>query len=191
MTETVTTSLENEMGAITHYPWWIILVLGIAVLILGMAFLSWPYLTLMMVVTFAGAYWFVSGIFSLISIFVDRSHLGWKLFIGILGVIAGFVIMVYPMFSTILLPAMLVIFIGVWGLLIGGAHIALGFGTKDLGSVLLGLLAVIFGLLIIVNPLITVAMLPFIFGGFGIIGGVIAIILSFQIRNMAITGNTE
>ncbi|MCX6701070.1 MAG: DUF308 domain-containing protein [Methanomicrobiales archaeon] len=187
MTETVTTSPENKMGAIAHYPWWIILVLGVAVLILGMAFLTWPYITLMMVVTFAGAYWFVSGIFSLVSIFVNRSHLEWKLLIGILGVIAGFVILMYPLFSTILLPAMLVIFIGVWGLLIGGSHIALGFGTKDWGSVLLGLLAIIFGLLIIAHPLITIAMLPFIFGGFGIIGGIIAIILSFHIRNIAIT----
>ena len=187
MTETVTTSPENKMSAIAHYPWWIILVLGVAVLILGMAFLTWPYLTLMMVVTFAGAYWFISGIFSLVSIFVNRSHLEWKLLIGILGVIAGFVILMYPLFSTILLPAMLVIFIGVWGILIGGSHIALGFGTKDWGSVLLGLLAIIFGLLIIAHPLITVAMLPFIFGGFGIIGGIIAIILSFHIRNIAIT----
>ncbi len=187
MTETVTTSPENEFGALSHYPWWIILVLGIAVLILGMAFLTWPYLTLMMVVTFVGAYWFISGLFSLVSIFVDRSHLGWKLLIGILGVIAGFVILLYPLFSTILLPAMLVIFIGVWGILIGGSHIALGFGTKDWGSVLLGLLAIIFGILVIVHPLITVAMLPFIFGGVGIIGGVIAIILSFKIRGMATT----
>jgi uncharacterized membrane protein HdeD (DUF308 family) len=95
MTETVTTSPDNEMGAITLYPWWIILVLGIAVLILGMSFLAWPYLTLMLVVTFVGAYWFVSGIFSLVSLLVDRSQLGWKLLIGILGVIAGIVILMY------------------------------------------------------------------------------------------------
>jgi uncharacterized membrane protein HdeD (DUF308 family) len=185
MTEKVTTSPENEMGAITFYPWWIVLILGIAVMILGMAFLAWPYLTLLMVVTFVGAYWFVSGIFSLVSLIMDDSNFGWKLLIGILGIIAGIVILMYPFFSTLLLPAMLVIFIGIWGLLIGGVHIAQGFGTKDGGSLVLGLLAIIFGILIIAHPLITVAMLPFIFGGFGIVGGIITIVFSFQLRNTA------
>jgi uncharacterized membrane protein HdeD (DUF308 family) len=186
MTETVTTSPENKMGAITLYPWWIILVLGIAVLILGMSFLAWPYLTLMLVVTFVGAYWFVSGIFSLVSLLVDRSQLGWKLLIGILGVIAGIVILMYPLFSTVLVPAMLVIFIGVWGLMIGAVHLAQAFGTTDWGSGFIGLLAIIFGILILANPFIAVALLPFIFGGIGVVGGVIAIILSFQFRKIAV-----
>lgn len=186
MTETGLTSTGQETGATALHPWWIILILGIAVLLLGIAFLTWPYLTLMVAVTFIGAYWFVSGLFSLISLFVDRNNMGWKLLIGILGVIAGIVILVYPIFSTILLPALVVIFVGVWGLLIGAVHIAQGFGTKDWASVILGILAIIFGILIIANPLITVAMLPFIFGGFGIAGGIIAIIMSFQLRkNMA------
>jgi uncharacterized membrane protein HdeD (DUF308 family) len=166
------------------YPWWILLILGIVVLILGLSFLSWPYLTLMLVVTFVGAYWFVSGIFSLISLIIDRSNMGWKLLIGIMGIIAGIVIMTYPLFSTVLLPAMLVIFVGVWGLLIGAVHLAQAFGTKDWGSGLLGVLAIIFGILLLANPFIAVAMLPFIFGGFGVVGGIIAIIMSFQFRKM-------
>jgi len=169
------------------YPWWIILVLGIAVLILGIAFLSWPYLTLMLVVTFVGAYWFISGIFSLISLIMDRSNLGWKLLIGILGIVAGIVILTYPLYSTFLLPAMLVIFIGVWGLLIGAVHLAQAFGTKDWGSGILGILAILFGILLLAHPFIAVALLPFVFGGFGIVGGIIAIIMSFQFRNMTDT----
>jgi len=181
MTETVTTS-ENEMGAIALYPWWVVLVLGIAAVILGMAFLSWPYLTLMLVVTFVGAYWFISGIFSIVSLLMDRSNPGWKLLIGVLGIIAGLVILTYPLFSTLLLPAMLVIFIGVWGLLIGGVHIAQGFGSKDWGSAVLGLLAIILGIVVIVHPLITAALLPFIFGGVGVVGGIITIVVSFQLK---------
>ena len=172
------------MGPIALYPWWIILVLGIAALILGMAFLAWPYLTLMMVVTFVGAYWFITGIFSLVSLTMDRSNMGWKILIGILGIIAGIVILMYPFISTLLVPAMLVIFIGIWGLMIGAVHLAQAFGTKEWGSGILGLLAIIFGILILANPFITVALLPFIFGGFGVVGGVIAIIVSFQFRKM-------
>jgi uncharacterized membrane protein HdeD (DUF308 family) len=186
MTETETTS-GNKMDNKVLYPWWIILVLGIAVLILGIAFLSWPYLTLMLVVTFVGAYWFISGIFSLISLIMDRSNLGWKLLIGILGIVAGIVILTYPLYSTFLLPAMLVIFIGVWGLLIGAVHLAQAFGTKDWGSGILGILAILFGILLLAHPFIAVALLPFVFGGFGIVGGIIAIIMSFQFRNMTDT----
>ncbi len=38
---------------------------------------------------------------------------------GILGIIAGLFIMIYPYYSTILVPTLLIIFVGVWGLIMG------------------------------------------------------------------------
>jgi uncharacterized membrane protein HdeD (DUF308 family) len=175
----------NEMKSVginPAYPWWLVLIQGLAVLILGIAFLAWPYLTLMLVVTFVGAYWFVSGIFSLVSIAMDKSNMGWKLLIGILGIIAGIVILAYPVYSTILLPTMLMIFIGVWGLLIGGVYIAQAFGSKDWVTGFLGVVAIIIGILLIIHPMISAALLPFVLGAFGIVGGIIAIVLSLQLK---------
>ncbi len=184
MTEVTATGTEKP-GFMPVYPWWLVLIQGLAALILGIAFLSYPYLTLMVVVIFIGAYWFVSGIFSIISITMDKTNIGWKILVGILGIIAGLVIMVYPVYSTILLPTLLMLFIGVWGLIIGGTHLAAAFGTKDWSMGFIGIVAIIFGILLIVYPLISAAILPFVLGAFGIVGGIIMIVLAFQMKSIS------
>jgi uncharacterized membrane protein HdeD (DUF308 family) len=184
MTEVTATGTEKP-GIMPVYPWWLVLIQGLAALILGIAFLAYPYLTLMIVVIFVGAYLFVSGIFSIISVAMDRTNMGWKILIGILGIIAGLVIMVYPLYSTILIPTLLMLFIGVWGLIIGGTHLAAAFETKDWSMGFIGIVAIIFGILLIVYPLISAAILPFVLGAFGIVGGIIMIVLAFQLKSVS------
>jgi len=41
-------------------------------------------------------YWFVQGIFVLVGMFLARSAWGWKLFMGVLGIVAGIVVMRHP-----------------------------------------------------------------------------------------------
>ena len=184
MTEVTATGTEKP-GIMSVYPWWLVLIQGLAALILGIAFLSYPYLTLMIVVIFVGAYWFVSGIFSIVSIAMDKTNIGWKVLVGILGIIAGLVIMAYPVYSTILLPTILMLFIGVWGLIIGATNLAAAFGTKDWSMGFIGIVAIIFGILLIVYPLISAAILPFVLGALGIVGGIIMIVLAFQMKSIS------
>jgi len=166
----------------TMFPWWLVFLQGLAALILGIAFLAFPYRTLFLMVVFLGAYWFVTGIFSLVSLAKDRTNMGWKIIMAILGIIAGIVILVYPYYSTILLPALLVIFIAVWGLILGLTQLAASFTTKDWAMALIGILAIIFGLLILAEPFVTTAMLPYVLGFFGVFGGIIIMIYAFKLK---------
>ena len=103
MSENMTPSLNVTPG--THlFPWWLVLIQGIITLILGIFLLYYPYGTLLVLVTFLGAYWFVSGLFGLISLFVDRTNAGWKILFGILGIIAGIAILTYPLYSYVRRP---------------------------------------------------------------------------------------
>jgi uncharacterized membrane protein HdeD (DUF308 family) len=77
------------VGAIHFFPWWAVLIQGLVALIIGILFLYYPYSTLVVLVIFLGAYWFVNGIFSLISLGMDKTHMGWKIVIGLMGIIAG------------------------------------------------------------------------------------------------------
>lgn len=70
-------------------PWWLILIQGIAALILGAYLIMVPAKTVVVLVQFLGWYWLFSGIFSLISLFMNRESWGWTLFSGILGILAG------------------------------------------------------------------------------------------------------
>ena len=97
MSETMTPSLDVTPG--THvFPWWLVLIMGFITLILGIFLLYYPYGTLLVLVTFLGAYWFISGLIGLCSLFVDRTNAGWKILFGILGIIAGIAILTYPLY---------------------------------------------------------------------------------------------
>ncbi|MGA8378837.1 MAG: DUF308 domain-containing protein, partial [Methanoregula sp.] len=98
------------------HPWWVVLLWGILAVIIGIMFLASPGITTLVFATFLGAYWLVSGIFSLISLAFDRSHMGWKIFLAVLNLIAGLIILCYPLVSTIFLLLFFVVFIGVWAL---------------------------------------------------------------------------
>ncbi len=60
--------------------------------------------------------------------FVDRSVPWiWSLLIGILGIVAGVLVLNHPLFAAILLPATLVIYLGVLGIVMGIFGIIGGF----------------------------------------------------------------
>src|SRR6266536_2082924 len=106
---------------VAAYPWWLVLVEGIAALIFGLFFITAPGATSVFAVTVLGFYWLIRGIFAIIEIFLpDRvTHWGWLLFMGILGIIAGIAVLRHPLYATALVGALLVIVVGVEGLIMG------------------------------------------------------------------------
>jgi uncharacterized membrane protein HdeD (DUF308 family) len=163
-------------------PWWLVLITGIITLILGVTFLYYPFGTLFVLVTFLGIYWFIAGLIGLCSLFVDRTNAGWKILFGILGIIAGIAILTYPLYSAFVVPYIFIIFVGVWGLIMGFVGIFAAFKGGGWGAGIMGFILVIFGCLILANPVISTLVLPFFLGVFGIIGGIAAIIGAFMIR---------
>ncbi len=85
-------------------PWWLILIEGISAIIIGILLFTSTVQTMAVLVVFLGFYWLIKGIFDLVSMFVDHSMWGWKLFIGIIGILAGIVILRNPIMSTFAIP---------------------------------------------------------------------------------------
>ena len=105
--------------------WWVFLLQGIAALLLGFMLLTAPGATLLTLVTFLGFYWIVSGVLSLVQMFVDRSVPWiWSLLIGIMGVAAGILIVRHPMVAALTVPTAIVIVFGVEGLVMGVLELA-------------------------------------------------------------------
>jgi uncharacterized membrane protein HdeD (DUF308 family) len=172
----------SAAAGIEAFPWWLVLLQGIIAIILGMVLLFWPGITLLVLVTFIGIYWFATGILVFFSAFIDRSRFGWKILSGILGILAGLVVLSYPIYSAILLPTLLILFIGVWGLIIGFVTLFQAFGGAGWGAGILGVISIIFGLLLLANPLVSAALLILMIAIFAIIGGIAAIFLAFRLR---------
>jgi len=164
------------------FPWWLLLLWGILTLIIGIMFLTTPEITTVILITFMGAFWLVGGLFSLASLVVDRTSMGIKIFLAVINIIAGALIMIYPVFSTIFILSFFVIFIGFFACFIGCAHLFTAYKNKDAGNAVLGVISLIFGLLLLCYPLVTAALLPYIAGGFCIVAGIVAMIASFMAK---------
>jgi uncharacterized membrane protein HdeD (DUF308 family) len=163
-------------------PWWLVLLEGIALLILGILLLANTGMTTVILVQFLGIYWLIAGIFRIISIFLDSSMWGWKLFAGILGIVAGIIVVQHPVWSPLVIGATLVIILGIQGLINGGISIYQAFKGAGWGVGLLGALSVLFGILLLANVWMFAFSLPWVIGILSIIGGIAAIVMAFRLR---------
>lgn len=163
-------------------PWWVVLLEGIFALIIGIMLVANPLGTTVFLIQVLGWYWLISGIFSLVSLFIDRTAWGWKLFSGILGILAGIVIINHPIWSAVLIPTTLVWMMGFFGIIIGVIALIQAFQGGGWGPGILGVLSIIFGILLILNPIASAIALPWVVGIFAIVGGIAAIIMSFRLK---------
>ncbi len=165
--------------------WWLVLLQGIAVLILGLLFLTSPVVTTAMLILFIGAYWLVDGVFSLVRIFLKDSdvHWGWLLAKGIIGILAGIYVLANPLVSLVILPATLIIIIAIQGIVMGVIGVIQAFRGGGWSAGLLGAVNIIIGTILLMRPLLAATVLPLVLGIFGLVFGVILIIASFRVRS--------
>ncbi len=178
----VTTQPEPGVPADLLLPWWIVLLWGLLTLVVGGMFLLNPGQTMEFFIIFLGAYWLVGGIFTLVCLVIDRSNMGLKIFLAVINILAGILILAYPLYATIFAFTFLIMFIGFWACFIGAAHIYQAYRAKDAGNGVLGIISIIFGILLLLNPFIAAALLPFVFGGFAVVSGIASCYVAFTLK---------
>jgi uncharacterized membrane protein HdeD (DUF308 family) len=169
-------------------PWWLVLVEGIVVALLGLILLVAPGASLVFLVWLLGIYLLVAGISRIVGIFFDSASWGWKLAAGILCLIAGFAVLGNPLWSTTVASTWLVIFVGFLAMLQGAAGLIVAFQGGGWGMGALSVLGILFGLFLVINPLIGVATLTLVLAIFMLIGGVGAVFQALRMRREAAAG---
>src|SRR5215213_5747704 len=175
----MTTFTESEDAT---FPWWLVLLEGIFAAIFGLLLLRAPGSTTFFLVQVLGFYLLIGGILRVVSIFIDHSLWGLKLVVGILGLFGGIVVLQHPLWSAIAVPAYLVYFIGFLAMFQGIGGLIQAFQGGGWGAGILGVLTVVFGLIVVLNPLMGVVALPFVLGGFMLVGGIFAVVASLRMR---------
>ena len=175
---TTTTQQIEESGA----PWWLILIEGIALIILGLLFMTNTAATTIIFIQVLGIYWLIKGILSIVAIFIDSSQWGWKLLIGIIGILAGIIILQHPLWSPLVVGSTLIIILGIQGLIIGVVEIIQAFQGAGWGSAILGILSIIIGIWLLANIGAATLALPWVVGLLAIVGGIIAIVMAFRVK---------
>jgi uncharacterized membrane protein HdeD (DUF308 family) len=179
----MTTATANKyVAAQKTSPWWLVLIEGIALLIIGVLFLINPAQTTVIATMVLGIYWLVQGVLSIVSIFINSSGWLWKLIMGILGIIAGIIILQHPLLSPLVVGATLVIVLGIQGIFMGILQIVLALQGGGWGLAILGVISIIIGGILLFNVWVATISLPWVIGIFAIIGGILAIIQAFRER---------
>jgi uncharacterized membrane protein HdeD (DUF308 family) len=177
------------MGTIAAKYWWLLLVRGIILVLLGIAIFAWPHATLTVFVVFFAAYLIIDGIASIVQGFSQRRDgepSGWSFAQGILAIAFGIAVLAWP--DTI--GKILMVIVGVWAILAGIAGIAAGFRMKQVpGSgwvwfLAWGILALIFGIALIANPAAGILSILWLVALWAILAGVVFIIASFFVRKV-------
>lgn len=171
--------------------WWLMLLNGIFLTIIGWWLLSQPVTTTIVLVQFLGLYWVIAGIIDIVEAIFDKQaeSRGWKAFGGVFGIIAGMIVLNNMLFAAILTPTILLYFVAFAFIINGIIRIFLGKMTdtnvrkRSWGSFFVGLFYTIFGFVLLGMPRFAgIATVVYTAGLLGIFGGVMMMVTSFQIK---------
>jgi uncharacterized membrane protein HdeD (DUF308 family) len=138
----------------------------------------------MLLVQLLGLYWVIRGIFYIVAMFMDHKGWGWKLFIGIVSIIAGGYILMYPIATGLVLPQIFVLMLGIWGLMEGIVLLIMAFRGGGWAAGILGVLAIVFGGILIANYSVPGMGLTMIWVAavWALIGGIVMVVQAFRLR---------
>jgi len=123
--------IASFMTAKNHRNWWLLLLEGIISALAGIFILALPGITLLILVYLVAIWAVITGIFEFLAGIMATWAAPGKIFIGIAGVISvilGIVIFIYPVFSLVAMTWLL----GIYALMIGLSLIFMGIRLKSL-----------------------------------------------------------
>lgn len=166
--------------------WWVVALRGLFAIIFGILTFLRPGLTLEVLVLFFGAYVLMDGIFALIAAWRNNTGVNhwWLLLEGIVSIAAGGLTFFWPGVTAIAL----VYLIAGWAVVTGVFEIMAAIELRKTINnewllILGGLLSVLFGVLIAVNPGTGALTVAWLIGFYAITFGVMLLGLALRLRN--------
>ncbi len=164
--------------------WWILLIDGIATLILGFLLLTNPGSSAVALTVVLGIWLLIQGVMAFVHIFVENHRAWyWDLLWGIIGVVAGIVVLGNPLISAVVAGTTLVFMIAFGAILMGIIALIRGFQGGGIWQIVLGIVDILIGVFLLFNPLGAVMALPWVLGFFALFGGIVLLFMAFQARS--------
>jgi uncharacterized membrane protein HdeD (DUF308 family) len=118
-----------------------------------------------------------------VRIFTDRAVPWiWSLLVGVVGIAAGVLVLRHPLLAALTAPTVLVIILGAQGLVMGVFDIIGGLKGGGIGSLILGAINVLVGLLLLGSPVAAALAVPLVFGVLLLVQGIALVIWAFRLR---------
>jgi len=167
--------------------WWAIGIRGLLGILFGLIALFMPGVTMLSLVLVFAAYAFVDGVFGIVSA-VRAAEQGqrWGVLVleGLVDIAAAAIAVLWPGITVVAF----VFLIAFWAILTGILELAAGFRLHIDGRGWLifgGLVSVIYGVLLIVAPMIGAVVLTWWLGAYALVFGVALIVLAFKLHALA------
>lgn len=155
---------------------------GLTAAIFGIILLIRQEEALTLMIVLLGLWWLIQGAFMLFSVFIDREDWVWKVLLGVLGLVAGIIVMQNPDDAVTFLGSALAIVLGIIGVIIGIMAIIGSFRGGGFGALMFGVVSGAIGLLFIFNDLFSAGLLVTLFAILLLIDGLSAIWLAIKYK---------
>ena len=101
-------------------------IIGVLSVIVGFALLRSPFQSVEVMIFVLGIFWLVQGIMTFAAAFSVKQGRNWGIVMGILGILAGIVILTYPISSAVILAQIG----GIWLVILGIMQIVAGYQLR-------------------------------------------------------------
>jgi len=169
--------------------WWLPVLRGVVLLVLGLFMLVQPLGTVKALVWVFGIFAIIDGLVAIAQWLGNRKEpgAGWWLISGLVGIAFGVIAVVWTGPTAQVIFYLIALWVLVLGILSVIAAVVL-YRSRDIGwywVLTFGLIAFLFGLLLIMNPQTSVSVIVVLLGLFAFVGGVVLIVSGFATKQLA------
>jgi hypothetical protein len=181
-------NLSSSLWRFYSGTWWVLLLRGLALVTLGILFIARPLATVAGLLSVLAIFWIITGVLAIVRSIRIREHFrgwGWMLASGFLGIVAGAIILIFPLPSALVSLVLTVSAVCILALVDGVTSIAIGARLSKpfpgaWALILEGVIMVVVVVLAFVFPLAVQSVVVWMLGLAAIAGGIFGIILSVR-----------
>jgi uncharacterized membrane protein HdeD (DUF308 family) len=175
----------HAMSALLAQNWWAVALRGVFAIIFALIAFFLPGATLLSLALFFSAYMLVDGVFGIVSgVRAASNHQRWGLLVleGILNILVGVIAFLMPGLTVLFFVTM----VAVWSLITGVLMIVAAFKLNPAYGrgwlIVSGLVSVLFGVALLVAPLVGAVVLTWWLGAYALAFGVSLLVLAFKLK---------
>jgi uncharacterized membrane protein HdeD (DUF308 family) len=173
------------MSALLAQNWWAVALRGAFAILFGLIALFVPGATILSLVLFFSAYMLVDGVLGIVAaVRAARQNERWGLLVleGVVNIATGVIAFLWPGLTAVVFVLML----AAWSLLTGILMVVAAFrlnATHGRGWLIFsGIVSVLFGIALIISPLVGAVVLTWWMGAYAIVFGITLLVLAFKLR---------
>jgi uncharacterized membrane protein HdeD (DUF308 family) len=170
----------STFGKLTTGPWWATLLRGIVFLSIGIVFIYSPRVSANVSIRLMGATLMFFGSLTVLELLMGehKDSRGLHVLLAIVAIISGLFMLTHTIIGGALTLTTISILLASSLLIVGIMNLAFGLRGDGWAVALLGVISLILGIILLLNPLKAGLVLPLVFGIIAAAGGLILALIS-------------